>query len=207
MIKAMPPPCTEGACVNVGLGESNRRSGCADDGSDGSLYIFSTDLLPLVALLDTSNRRRAGGAVALKVCHSAMHGRHWTPLGVGGSAVSDRLSLDSVLPCREEETDELCLCEDVVGCRRGVVGLLPNEELDDPESERVVGSISAAFAVLSGPEEEEEGDPGEVADGNVSWDGSLDRGVQGLDHINREGPHSCWRRIFLLIRLQLVNAL
>ena len=107
--------------------------------------------------------------------------------------MSDRLSLDSVLLGREEDTGKVCLCEDVVGCCCGVVGLLSNEELDAPESERVVGGISAAFAVLAGPEEEEEGNLGEVADGNVYLGSSLDGGVQGLDDVNREGPHSCWR--------------
>ena len=115
------------------------------------------------------------------------------PLGVAGSAVSNRLSLDSVLLGREEETDEVCLYEDVFGCRHGVVWMLPNEELDAPESKHVVGGISAAFAVLTDQEEEEKGDPGEVVDGNVSWGGSLGGDFQGLDDVNREGPHSCWR--------------
>ena len=52
---------------------------------------------------------------------------------------------------------------------------------------------------LHGPEEEEEGNPGEVTDGNFSWGGSLDGGIQGLDGVNREWPHSYWGRIFFLI--------
>ena len=69
--------------------------------------------------------------------------------------MSDRLSLDSVILRREEENDKVCLCEDVIGGHRGVVGLLSNEELDVPESEGVVIGIGAALAVLAGPEEEE----------------------------------------------------
>ena len=65
--------------------------------------------------------------MASKVYHSATHGRHWTPLGVAGYAVSDQLSLDSVILHREEETDKVCLCEDVIGGRRGVVWLTSNK--------------------------------------------------------------------------------
>ena len=53
------------------------------------------------------------------------------------------------------------------------LGLLSNEKLDVLESERAVGGICDAFAVLDRPEEGEEGKPGEVDDGNVSWSGSL----------------------------------
>ena len=77
--------------------------------------------------------------------------------------------------------------------------------MDIPEPERVVGVIGASFSKLDGPEEEEEGDPGEVADGNVSLSGSLGGGIQGLDDVNQEGLHSYWRRILLLIGRQLVS--
>ena len=68
-----------------------------------------------------------------------------------------------------------------------------------------MGGISATVSVLVGPEEEEESDPGEVADGNVSLSGSLGGGIQGLDDVNQEGLHSYWRRILLLIGRQLVS--
>ena len=48
----------------------------------------------------------------------------------------------------------------------------------------MVGGIYASLAVFSGPEEEEEGNLGEVADGDVSWGGSLGGGIQGLDNVN-----------------------
>ena len=83
------------------------------------------------------------------------------------------------------------MCEDVVGFRCGVLELIFNETLDIPEPERVVGGIGAYFAVLAGTEEEEEGDPVEIAEGDFSWGGSLGGGVQVLDDFNREGPHSC----------------
>ena len=115
----------------------------------------------------------------------------------------DRISFDSVIMHREDETDEVCLCKDIVGGSCVVLRLLYNEELDVLESKQVVGSICAALSVLVRPEEEEEGDPGEVSDGFFSWGGSLGDGIQGLDNINRERPHSCWRRIVFLIGLQL----
>ena len=62
----------------------------------------------------------------------------------------------------------------------------------------VVG-IGVALAVFAWPEEEEEGDRGEVADCDISWGGSLGGGVQCLDDVDREGPQSCWRRILFLI--------
>ena len=91
----------------------------------------------------------------MKVCHLATHGCHRTPLGMAGSAMSDRLPLDSVLMRCEKKTDEVCLCENISGSSCGVVGLLSNEELDALESKRVVGGVCAALAVLAGPEEEE----------------------------------------------------
>ena len=68
-----------------------------------------------------------------------------------------------------------------------------------------MGGIGASFAVLAGPEEEEEGDPGEIADGDVYWVGSLGGGVQVLNDVNREGPHSCRRIIFFLIGHHLAS--
>ena len=152
--KAIPNPCAEGARADVSLVESNRRTGCTGNGSNGIHDIVSTNLLPLVALLETWNRRRNSGALALKLWHLAKHGRHWTPLGVAGSAVSDWYSIDSVLLCREKETGEVCLWEDVFACLWGILELLSNEELDVPEPEWVVGSIGASFAVLAGMEDE-----------------------------------------------------
>ena len=112
-------------------------------------------MFPLVALLETLNSHHADEAVASKLCHLVTCGHHWTPLGVAVSAVSDQLSLDSVLLVRKEETEKLCSCEYAVGCRCDTVGLLSNEELNVPEPEHVVGRIGASFSVLSGPEEEE----------------------------------------------------
>ena len=71
--------------------------------------------------------------------------------------------------------------------------------MDVLDSERVVGGISVALLVFSRTEEEEEGDPCEVSDGNVPWGCSLGVGVQGFYKFNWEGTHSCWRRILFLI--------
>ena len=51
----------------------------------------------------------------------------------------------------------------------------------------------------------EEGDTGEIADGNVSWCGSLGGGFQGLYNADREGPHSYWSRILFLVEFQLAS--
>ena len=86
-----------------------------------------------------------------------------------------------------------------VGCGRSVVWLLYNEELSILEVEVVLFSICAALEVFPGTEEEEESDPGEVTDGDVPWGDAWGGGVQGLDYIDWERPHSGWRGVFLLI--------
>ena len=68
--------------------------------------------------------------MVLYVCHSVIHGRHWTSLGVAGAAVSNRSPLDNVLLGCEQETDEVGLSKHGVGRHHGVVGLLSNEEMD-----------------------------------------------------------------------------
>ena len=69
----------------------------------------------------------------------------------------------------------------------------------------MLGCVGAASAVLDWVEEEEEGDPYEIDDGDVSCGGYLGRSVQGLDNADRERPHSCWRRILFLIGRQLAS--
>ena len=69
----------------------------------------------------------------------------------------------------------------------------------------MLGGVGTDLAVFTWPEEEEEGDSGEVADCNISLGGSLDSGVQGLDESDREGPQSCWRIILLLVGRQLAS--
>ena len=49
----------------------------------------------------------------------------------------------------------------------------------------MVGGIYADLVVLIRTEEGEEGDPGEVDDGDVTWGGSLGGIVQVLDKVNR----------------------
>ena len=73
----------------------------------------------------------------------------------------------------------------------------------DPEG--VLGGVGTALAVFAWQEKEEEGDPGDIADGGISCSGSLGGGVQGLDNSDREELHSCWRIILLLIVRQLAS--
>ena len=70
----------------------------------------------------------------------------------------------------------------------------------------MLGVVGTALAVLAWPEEEEESDPGEIADINVSWCGSLGGSVQALDNADRGGGvHSCWSGIFLITGSQLAS--
>ena len=69
----------------------------------------------------------------------------------------------------------------------------------------MLGGVGTDLAVFAWPEEEEEGDPGEIAEGDISWCGSLDGSVQGLYTADREGLHSCWGRILLLVGRQLAS--
>ena len=136
---------------------------------------------------------------------AATHGRHWTPLGVAGAAVSNRSSLDAVLLGCEQESNKVGLSKHGVVSHHGVVGLLSNEELGILDPEGVLGGVGTALAVFACLEEEEEGDPDEIADGNVSCCGYLVGGVQGLNNADREGPHSCWRIILLLIGREMAS--
>ena len=67
----------------------------------------------------------------------------------------------------------------------------------------MLGGVGTASAVFSWEEEKEEGDPGDISDGDISWCGSLGGNVQVLDSAEKEGPQSCWRRTLLLVRRQL----
>ena len=134
-----------------------------------------------------------------------MNGRHWTPLGVASVSVSDWFALDAILLGCEEEADKVGLGKHVFGRRRGVVGLLSNEELDVFETEGVLGGVGTASAVFAWAEEKEEGYPGEIADGDIYWCGSLGGGVQELDNADREGTYSCWERILFLVRRHLAS--
>ena len=51
-------------------------------------------------------------------------------------------------------------------------------------------SVFATLEVLFRPEEEKEGNPVEVTDGDVSWGGALVGGIEGLDDVDWERPHS-----------------
>ena len=124
---------------------------------------------------------------------------------MAGAAVSNQSPLDAVLLGCEQEAEEVCLSKHGVERCCGIVGLLSNEELDVFELEGVLGGVGTVLAVFIWTEEEEEGDPGEISDSNISWSGSLGNGVQVLDNADREGPHSCWRRMLLLIGRQLAS--
>ena len=91
--------------------------------------------------------------MASKVCYLATYGRHWKPLGVAGATVSNQCHLDAVLLGCEKEADEVGLSDHGVGRRCGVVGFLPNEELDVFEPQGVLGCVGAASAVLDWVEE------------------------------------------------------
>ena len=55
------------------------------------------------------------------------HGYHWTLLDMAGLTVTNRIALESVILHPEEETDEVCIGEYLIGSSCGVVGLMSNE--------------------------------------------------------------------------------
>ena len=69
----------------------------------------------------------------------------------------------------------------------------------------MVISVFATLEVLFRPEEEKEGNPVEVTDGDVSWGGALVGGIEGLDDVDWERPHLGRSRTFLLIGHQLAS--
>ena len=69
----------------------------------------------------------------------------------------------------------------------------------------MLGAVGTPIAVFACPDEKEEGNPGDIADGDNSSGGSLGGSVQDLDNADREGPHSCWSRIILLIGRHLAS--
>ena len=69
----------------------------------------------------------------------------------------------------------------------------------------MVGGIGSALAAFAWAEEEEEGDPGEVTDCDISWGGYLGSDVQYLNDVDGEGPHYCWGITPLLIGRQLAS--
>ena len=81
----------------------------------------------LVAFSDAEDERFAGVAVASKVCHSMMHGHHWTLMEMAGTAVTDKLAFDAVLLHHKKQTSDVCLGKDTVGGSHGFVCLLSNE--------------------------------------------------------------------------------
>ena len=105
----------------------------------------------------------------------------------------------------EEKADKFGMGKHGVERCRGVLWLISNEELDVLEPIGVLGGVNDAYAVFAWADEEEKGDPGEIADGDVSCGGSLCGSVQGLDNADRERPHSCWRIILRLIGRQLAS--
>ena len=63
--------------------------------------------------------------------------------------------------------------------------MLSNEEWYVLEPEGVLGGVGTALVVFDLTEEEEEGGPGDIADGDIYWCGSLGGGVQGLYNADR----------------------
>ena len=56
----------------------------------------------------------------------------------------NRFTLDAVLLGYEQDSDKVGLSKHSVGCRCGVVGLLPNEEFNVLDPEGVMGGVGTA---------------------------------------------------------------
>ena len=57
--------------------------------------------------------------------------------------------------------------------------------MDVLEPEGVLGAVGTPIAVFACPDEKEEGNPGDITDGNISSGGSLGGSVHGLDNTDR----------------------
>ena len=76
--------------------------------------------------------------------------------------MSDQFPFTAVSMSDEEDTDEVYLGEYGGGGGGGVVVLVPIKELRVTQGETVWVGVYSALTVLSGAEEEEETNPGEV---------------------------------------------
>ena len=84
-------------------------------------------------------------------------------------------------------------------CGGGWGWLVANVELDVPDSERCGDYVGDALEVLSGLQQEEECNPGEVGNGLLAIGAALCGGVQGVENGDRQWADSCGRRIFSLV--------
>ena len=77
--------------------------------------------------------------------------------------------------------------------------------MDVLDSERVVGGISFALVVFSRTEEEEESDPGKVADGLLIGGSAMIGGVQDAEVVDGYGEEYFRRRAFLIVDRELLS--
>ena len=93
------------------------------------------------------------------------------------------IPLDTIFLCGEEKAEKFCLgsCGWDCGGQGSIEGILGDEELEVSEKEKMVVGVGASPAVFSHPEEEEESNPGQVADCLLAVGADLVGGVQGLE--------------------------
>ena len=82
-------------------------------------------------------------------------------------------------------------------------GLLTKEELDVLDSERVVGFVGSSLAIFSRTEEEEESDPGEVADGLLTVGVGLVGLLEGLEDGDCNGTELGRNRVLFHVGCKL----
>ena len=174
-----------------------------DNGADGRSDFGTAYLLPCLAAIDGGNGGVASGTVLTKVIHLATQVLHLTTLGVPCPTVPNRLSFDPILLGHKEDTDKIgsCACAQTgKGC---VEGLLTKEELDFLDSERVVGFVGSSLAIFSRTEEEEESDPGEVADGLLTVGVGLVGLLEGLEDGDCNGTELGRNRVLFHVGCKL----
>ena len=84
------------------LVETNDWASWVDHSSDGTRDHIAADLIPLIFFSDAWDGILAGGAVVSRLSHLATHDYPWTPLGVAGPFVPDRLAFDAVIMSNED---------------------------------------------------------------------------------------------------------
>ena len=103
--------------------------------------------------------------------------------------------LTTFVLCGEEEAEKVFTfsCGQACGGRGCIEGLLVDEELEVSEEGKMVCSVGAAPAVPPWPEEEEEEiNPGQVADRLLLAGAALVGGFKGLEDGDGDGADSRW---------------
>ena len=119
-----------------------------------------------------------------KLCDEEMQCCHRTALGMVCLTMADGFPLTPFFCVvkRRLKNSAWARVAGIAEARAGSIeGILGDEELEVSEKEKMVVGVGASPAVFSHPEEEEESNPGQVADCLLAVGADLVGGVQGLE--------------------------